>query len=189
VAVSPSGLVTVSGGKLTTHRRMGERAIESAAAELRREGLATARSRTRTRPFPGAPEKPLPVFRSELESEAKSLHLDAETATHLGLRYGRRARDVLKLAAEDRALSERLTPGLPDIAAEVIFALRREDARSVSDLLIRRTHLFWQAHDQGIAALTRVMGLAARELGWDRAREDAAVEEYLSEIARSRRYR
>ncbi|MBC8646932.1 MAG: glycerol-3-phosphate dehydrogenase/oxidase [Thermoanaerobaculia bacterium] len=189
VAVSPSGLVTVSGGKLTTHRRMGERAIDSAAEELRRGGLAIPKSRTRKRPFPGAPEEPLPVFCSALEKEARGLALDAETANHLCTRYGGRARDVLKLAAEDTALSERLTPGLPDIAAEIVFALRAEDARSVSDLLIRRTHLFWQAADQGVAALPRVAALAARELHWDRPRKDAAVQEYLSEIARSRRYR
>lgn len=189
VAVSPSGLVTVSGGKLTTHRRMGERAIDSVAEELRREGRATAKSGTRTRPLPGAPEKPLPVFLSELEREAEGLELDAETARHLGLRYGKRAGEVLKLAGEDRALSERLTPGLPDIAAEIVFALRSEDARSVSDLLIRRTHLFWQASDQGVAALPRVASLAARELGWGKPREDAAVQDYLSEIAKSRRYR
>jgi glycerol-3-phosphate dehydrogenase len=189
VAVSPSGLVTVTGGKLTTHRRMGERAIDSVGQRLRREGLAIAKSRTRTRPFPGAPEKPLPVFCSEVEKEARDLGLDVETATHLCLRYGVRAREVLKLAAADRALSERLAPGLPDLAAEITFALRAEDARSISDLLIRRTHLFWQVADQGLAALSRVTALAAEELGWDRAREDAAREEYLSEIARSRRYR
>ena len=189
VAVSPSGLVTVSGGKLTTHRRMGERAIDGAAEELRRGGLAIVKSRTRERPFPGAPEEPLPVFCAALEKEARGLALDTETAGHLSARYGARARDVLKLAAEESALSERLTPGLPDIAAEIVFALRAEDARSLSDLLVRRTHLFWQAPDQGIAALPRVAALAARELGWDRARENAAVQEYLSEIARSRRYR
>ncbi|MFN2385057.1 MAG: glycerol-3-phosphate dehydrogenase/oxidase [Thermoanaerobaculia bacterium] len=189
VAVSPSGLVTVSGGKLTTHRRMGERAIDSAAEELRRGGLAVAKSRTQDRPFPGAPAEPLPVFCSKLETEAEGLSLDRETASHLSLRYGRRAPEVLKLAADDRALSERLTPGLPDIAAEIVFALRAEDARSISDLLIRRTHLFWQAADQGVGALPRVAALCARELGWDRAREDAAVQDYLSEIARSRDYR
>ena len=189
VSVSPSGLVTVSGGKLTTHRRMGERAVDSAAQELHREGRATGKSRTRTRPFPGAPEKPLPVFLSEQEREAKGLEVDTETARHVCLRYGKRAGAVWKLAAEDRALSERLTPDLPDIAAEIVFALRSEDARSISDLLIRRTHLFWQAADQGVAALPRVASLAARELGWSKSREDAAVQDYLSEIARSRRYR
>lgn len=189
VAVSPSGLATVSGGKLTTHRRMGERAIASAAEGLRHVGLAIAKSRTRTRPFPGAPTEPYAVFCSELEREAGGLGLDAETSGHLCARYGKRARGVLKLVAGDTALSEPLTPGLPDIAAEIVFALRAEDARSISDLLIRRTHLFWQAADQGVAALPRVAALAALELGWDRTREDAAVEEYLSEIARSRDYR
>ena len=85
-------------------------------------------------------------------------------------------------------MPNRSQPGLPDIAAEIVFALRAEDVRSVSDLLVRRTHLFWQAADQGAAALPRVAALAARELGWDGTREDAAVQEYLSEIARSRDY-
>jgi len=186
VTISPSGLVTVSGGKLTTHRRMGERAMDRAAVVLRRHGREVTRSATRTRPFPGAPEKPLPVFLSEFGRAAKVLGLDAEAARHLGLRYGRRAEEVLALVAEERALGDRLSPGLPDIAAEIVFAARSEDARSIADLLARRTHLFWQASGQGAEALPRAAALAARELHWDKAGEKAAVEAYLSEVAKSR---
>lgn len=189
VTVSPSGLVTVSGGKLTTHRRMGERAMDRVAEVLRRQGRETGQSVTRSRPFPGAPGNPLPVFLAVLSRAAENLGLDAETARHLGLRYGRRAEEVLALVAAERALRERLSPDLPDIAAEIVFALRAEDARSITDVLIRRTHLFWQASGQGVLALPRVAELASRELGWDKARQETAVLEYLSEVEKSRSFR
>lgn len=188
VTVSSSGLVTVSGGKLTTHRRMGARAMERVADVLRQHGREIGRSATSERPFPGKPERPLPVFLSELIGSGKELGVDAVTAEHLGRRYGKRAAEVLALLAAERTLGDRLAPELPDIAAEVVFAARREDARSIGDLMIRRMHLFWQAADQGVGALARVASLAARELRWDEAGEKASVAEYLSEIRRSRRY-
>lgn len=175
ITVSDGGLVTVTGGKLTTHRRMAEKAIDRVARLLRPQGVRVPACATRGRLFPGAPIGPPTP--------------GGEAATHLGGRYGRRAADVLALAAESADLTRPLVEGLPDIQAEIVFAARHEDARSLSDALVRRTHLFWQAPRQGLECAERAAALMARELGWDAAAITRQLDAYAAEVDRSRRFR
>ncbi|HEV2064053.1 MAG TPA: glycerol-3-phosphate dehydrogenase/oxidase [Thermoanaerobaculia bacterium] len=175
ITVSEGGLVTVTGGKLTTHRRMAEKAIDRVARLLERQGVAVSACATRGRPFPGAPRG--------------SFAREEEAATHLGRRYGRRAADVIALAAESVSFASPLVDGLPDIEAEIVFAARHEDARSLSDALVRRTHLFWQAPRQGLECAERAASLMARELGWGAASIARQLDAYAAEVDRSRRFR
>jgi glycerol-3-phosphate dehydrogenase len=186
IELSSSGMLTVTGGKLTTHRLMGARAVDAVIAGLAGSRGGFRSSQTRTRSFPGAPVVPFRDFSASFERASGEFGLPPDSARHLAARYGQRAEDVLELVSEQRTLRERLVPGLPDIAAEALFAARAEDARSVSDVMIRRTHLFWQAPRQGVDALVRVGAILSRELGWSRKEEDASREEYLREIDRSR---
>ena len=186
IELSSSGMLTVTGGKLTTHRLMGARAVDAVIAGLAGSRRGFGSSQTRTRSFPGAPGVPFRDFSTSFERASAEFGLPPDSARHLAARYGRRAENVLELVSEQRTLRERLVPGLPDIAAEILFAARAEDARSVSDVMIRRTHLFWQAPRQGVDALVRVGAILSRELGWARKEEDASREEYLREIDRSR---
>jgi glycerol-3-phosphate dehydrogenase len=169
---------------------MGARTVDRAAELLISQGVAVSSSPTRERPFPGAPGIPMEAFIRDLGARAGSLcpGLDERTVRHLAWRYGTKAADVLRLAATDPDLGRPLCAGLPDIEAEVVFAARAEDARSLCDVLIRRTHLFWQAPGQGEACLERASRLLAGELDRDepRRREDIAC--YERELARSRRF-
>lgn len=189
--VSADGLLTVTGGKLTTHRRMAARAMDRAARLLAAQGIAVPASRTESRPFPGAPATSMEDCVSEIIRIAASSDppIDARTADHLARRYGSRATQVLELVAGESELARPLCPGLPDIEAEVVFAARREDARSLSDALIRRTHLFWQAPRQGEEALERAATLMGRELDWSDQRMESEIAAYRREIALSRRFR
>jgi glycerol-3-phosphate dehydrogenase len=191
VFVSPDGLLTVTGGKLTTHRRMAVRAMDRAARLLAVQGVAVPASRTGSRPFPGAPATSMEESVSEITRIAASSDppIDPGTADHLARRYGSRATEVLELVAANSVLARPLCPGLPDIEAETVFAARREDARSLSDVLIRRTHLFWQAPRQGEEALDRAGSLMARELGWSDSRRESEIAGYRREIALSQRFR
>lgn len=191
ILVSPDGLLTVTGGKLTTHRRMAMRAMDRAARLLANQGIAVPASRTESRPFPGAPatsleESLLSIVRIAASSDPP---IDTGTADHLARRYGSRAVEVLELAAGNSALAQLLCAGLPDIEAEIVFAARREDARSLSDALARRTHLFWQAPRQGEEALDRAASLMREELGWSEQRRESEIAAYRGEIALSRRFR
>lgn len=185
IVVSEGGLVTVTGGKLTTHRRMAEHAVNRIASRLRRDAVAVAPCATRRRRFPGAAGAFLPDV-CVASAMSSNPGLPEGTARHLVRRYGVRSAQVVGLALEDRALSRPIVDGLPDIDAEVVFAARFEDARSLGDAFIRRTHLFWQAPRQGLEAAERAAALLGRELGWKREDERATCEAYAREVARSR---
>ena len=187
IEMSAAGLLVVAGGKLTTHRRMAERVVDAARHALAAQNREVGASVTASRPFPGTPAQGLREYAVPFERACGELGIDPESARHLAARYGARATAVAELVREQRTLRERLVPGLPDIAAEIAFAARHEDARSVSDALVRRTHLSWQAARQGVGALPRVAAVLSRELGWSPERETASSQEYLGEIERSRR--
>jgi len=183
--VSP-GRIVVTGGKLTTHRRMGSRAGDAVASQLRNLGVRCGKSSTADRMFPGAPKGAMDTFIDRFARDGQRGSIPEETARHLARRYGTRAAGVLVVASEG-GLGGPLVAGLPDIEAEVVFAARCEDARSASDVLIRRTHIFWQAGDQGVGALPRVQELLGKELDWSEEGASRSRDEYLREVEKSRR--
>jgi glycerol-3-phosphate dehydrogenase len=92
----------------------------------------------------------------------------------LAARYGYAAHEVLSIAGERGELTQPIVPGLPDLLAEVVLAARREQARSVGDVLLRRTRLgLLAARDLDTPAsgpAQRVADCLGRELGWGSAR-------------------
>jgi glycerol-3-phosphate dehydrogenase len=121
----------------------------------------------------------------------------AEAYPALAARYGHAAERVLATAAERPELSQPLVPGLPDLLAEAPFSARHEQARSVGDVLFRRTRAALlaarQLCDEDSAVPARVARALAPELGWDetrvalevqRFREEAAAEGIAPEVVR-----
>jgi glycerol-3-phosphate dehydrogenase len=156
-----SGLVTITGGKLTTWRRMAKLAVDRI---VEREGRE-ASCRTHEIPL-GQPVDP-----AELPDLAA---VDEESRAHLAARYGHAAQFVLRLAQAAPQLGERIVPALPDIVAEAAFAAAHEQARSLGDVLLRRTRLGLldaPALTAPGAVRPRVVAEAmGAELGWDDAR-------------------
>jgi glycerol-3-phosphate dehydrogenase len=158
VQVSASGVVSVTGGKLTTYREMAEDTVDALveALELPR---SARRCRTRRLTLLGA------------EGAA------AGTPSHLADRYGSEARVLTALIDADASLGEPLVPGLPYLRAEAVYAARHEMAGSVDDVLARRTRARLQARDATAEVATDVASLLAAELGWTKteaARQAAA---------------
>jgi len=162
VRVSPSGVVTVTGGKLTTYRRMAADAVDAAAKSL---GV----------PASGSSTKRLPLVGSE-GFEASAEH------DHLAGRYGNEASAVLDLVRQDPSLGEPLVPGLPYLKAEARFAVRHEMARTLSDVLDRRTRARLLARDAASAAAADVAALVASDLGWSDEQVAAEVAAYRASI-------
>jgi glycerol-3-phosphate dehydrogenase len=100
----------------------------------------------------------------------------------LATRYGGDAHEVLALCRENPALSEPIVPGLEYIKAEVVYAVRAEMARTVDDVLSRRTRARLLARDATAAAADEVADLMAAELGWNDAERDRQVKEYRALI-------
>jgi glycerol-3-phosphate dehydrogenase len=180
IARTPDGVVIVAGGKLTTLRRMAEQATDAVVEALRAAGLERALGpcATRDRPLPGGGPPPDALTAPERAPDV---------SVRLGV-YGGRATALLDLCAESPALGERIDPALPYLWAEVVHAARREQARDLADVLVRRLPLFRDAADQGLAAAPQAAALVGRELGWDDGRRARAVADYQAAVRLSRRW-
>ncbi|MEJ7798749.1 MAG: glycerol-3-phosphate dehydrogenase/oxidase [Solirubrobacteraceae bacterium] len=154
-----SGMVTITGGKLTTWRRMAKMTVDRLVDREARD----APCRTHEIPL-GAP-----VAVADLPS-VEGVPADAYAA--LAGRYGHAAHDVLAVARERPELAWPIVCDLPDLLAEVVYAARREQARSLGDVLLRRTRLGLLAGRElaaGAEVAGRVADALAHELGWDDA--------------------
>jgi glycerol-3-phosphate dehydrogenase len=166
-----SGMLTITGGKLTTFRRMATQVVDRIT---QRDGLE-AECRTDDIPL-GMTARP-----DDLETE---IPLPDGATDQLAFRYGHAARAVLDLCEERPELAEPIAAGHPDLLAEVVIAARREQARSVADVLLRRTRLGLVAAPElrdGESALA-VARLLGEELGWSDSRV-AAEQEAWSQAA------
>jgi glycerol-3-phosphate dehydrogenase len=113
--------------------------------------------------------------KGDLETDVE---LPEGATDQLAFRYGHAARAVLDLCEERSELAEPIVPGHPDLMAEVVIAARAEQARSVSDVLLRRTRLGLVA-EPGLRDAGRVEAVAAtlgEELGWSSGRVSEEVE-------------
>jgi glycerol-3-phosphate dehydrogenase len=154
-----SGMLTITGGKLTTWRRMAKQTVDRL---VEREGR-DATCHTAEIPL-GREARP-----EELEAPEG---VGEEAVAQLAFRYGYAARTVLELAREKPKLAAPIVPGRPDLLAEVAIAARLEQARSVADVLLRRTRLGLLAAPQlrDVDAVRPVAEALGEELGWSRRR-------------------
>ena len=174
VARSDSGVVTITGGKLTTYREMAadtvDEVIETVLAA--RPGYAGfGRSTTRKLPLRGAAGY-------DTLGDASEVYTDVppEVVSHLGSRYGGEARVLMAAVQADPSLLEPLVPGLPYVRAEGLFAVRHEMATTVDDVLSRRTRARLLGRDDSARVAGDVGRLIASELGWDAAAAEASAE-------------
>ncbi len=154
-----SGMLTITGGKLTTWRRMAKQTVDRL---VEREG--------RDAPCHTA-ELPLGMAMAVEDMDAPD-GVGKEALAQLAFRYGHASRAVLELARKDPKLARPIVPGRPDLLAEVAIAARREQARSVADVLLRRTRLGILAAPQlrTAASVRPVADVLGAELGWSRRR-------------------
>jgi glycerol-3-phosphate dehydrogenase len=167
-----SGMITITGGKLTTWRRMARLVVDRI---VERDGRA-APCRTHEIPL-GAPIDPAAV--------ARVVGVPEDAYPMLAGRYGHAADRVLEIAGADPALAAPIVADLPDLLAEAPFAARHEQARTVGDVLLRRTRLGLLAGRElcapGAAAPRRVAEAMGSALGWGAARIDAEVARFAEE--------
>ena len=179
-----SGLITIAGGKLTTYRSMAAEVVDLVARRLRAvDGRPLARAAaTGAEPLPGGEVADLDLLARDLTDEG----FDDGLARALVGRYGSEAAAVANLVRREPALRERIVPGLPAIAAEVIHQARREMAMTVADVMIRRTHLYHTHAGQAADAASAVARLLGHELGWSEATMAEQAQVYRDEAARMR---
>ncbi len=174
IQMSPSGLLSMAGGKWTSYRKMAEEAVDQAIPAY---GFKPARA---------CQTSALPVVGAEYFDPAgeraliQGYGLDADIAHHLHHAYGDQAVHVAGLAKS--GLGARLHANHPFIEAEVVYATRHEFAERAADVLTRRTALALLDTAAALAALPRVIALMAGELGWDQERRVIETERCLQRL-------
>jgi len=171
----PPGLLTIAGGKLTSHRAMAEEIVDLAESQLSERGIrARVEAETAGMPLPGGDFEDLEELERTLQSRVAPWGLDRDVCRRLARAYGMLADEVLELASERPELRERLAEDRPYIAAEAVQSARREMALHVEDVAFRRTHVGLETEEFG-AAIRRIAALMRDELGWDKAREQEEI--------------
>ena len=180
VTGSASGLISVTGGKLTTYRRM-------AADTVDQVGRVQGGSRLR-----GSPTRHLRLRGSAgLESvrgpgAAERLGVEAGLLDHLVRRYGGEARTIVAMLEADPELGRPLLPGYSHVRAAAVYAARYEMAQTLDDVLSRRTRALLFGRDTAAAHALRVARLLAPELGWSPPRVEQEVASFLTLVAKER---
>ncbi|MGH8983722.1 MAG: FAD-dependent oxidoreductase [Acidimicrobiia bacterium] len=168
---SESGVVTVTGGKLTTYRRMAADTVDVVATFLGK------RKRCRT--------KRLTILGGEgFTAPAESL--EPSRHEHLAGRFGTEADVVQELIDANQTLGDPLVPGLPYLRAEAVFGVRHEMASTLDDVLSRRTRARLLARDASARAADDVARLIGAELGWSDVERTRQVEEYRAAVKAER---
>jgi glycerol-3-phosphate dehydrogenase len=163
------GVVTVVGGKLTTYRQLAEDAVDDAFTRL---GRKAPKCVTRNLPFPGSLDDPAP-----LRADLVAAGVSERTADRLLSLYGRRAIDVVAEAGGDTQLLDVFDEGTGAIGAELLFAVRREFAVTLADVLARRLLLAFEP-GHGLGSVDRAAELLGERLGWDEARRKEEIDGY-----------
>ena len=164
VKASASGVISVTGGKLTTYRKMAADTVDLAVREL---GRGPRRS----------PTKHLRIHGAEGAGDLDD---------HLVSRHGSEASLVRGLIAEDPSLGQPLVPGLPYLRAEAVWAVREEMACTLEDVLARRTRAQLKSREATAGAVEEVAALVAPLLGWSPDETATQIATYRGLLERER---
>ena len=176
VHTSPSGVVTITGGKLTTYREMAADTVDTV--------LRSLDSRVTTRVYRRSRTKRLRLRGAEGYDAVRAA---GDPATlHLADRYGGEARTLQAMIEKDPQLGEPLVAGLPYVRAEAVYAARYEMARTVDDILSRRTRARLLGRDASADAAADVAALIAPVLGLSPEQQEAQVDAYRAAIDHER---
>ncbi len=174
VTASAGGLVSITGGKLTTYRVMARDVMRAVCRALGQRRFATSRV-----PLPGGEIRSY----DELVAQVSRATGDATLGAHLAGSFGSRWEFVwaeINAAGGD----ERLLDGRPYTVGELRYCARHEMACTLGDLLIRRTKIAFETRDQGLSVAQRAAAGVAEALGWSQDASAGAVAEYAREVSR-----
>jgi glycerol-3-phosphate dehydrogenase len=175
------GLISIIGGKLTTYRNLSRQTVDMVYEKL---NLKAPESRTARVPLPGGAVGDFESFAAEFKVTSGLADGLAERLLKL---YGARAPDVLEMAGDDPSLrmplSESATVETGLLGAEVLYAVRQEMARTLSDVLLRRT-MVGLGPEVGLDVDEAAARVAAKHLGWNEERARSEVEAYRRYVER-----
>jgi len=195
IVIGEDGLITIAGGKLTTYRKMAKECVDLAVNLLKLTGKLPEdiqSGQTFRFPLPGAVGWPEDDDHDKVAAElaeACECDLSNEVSRHLVDTYGMRALELAKLCVGDPSLTQPIVPGRVEIMAQVDFGVNEELAASVSDIMIRRTQIFFRDADQGLGVIEKVATRMAHLIGWSDEEKQKSIDDYKAEVALSQRWK
>ena len=175
------GFVSIAGGKYTTYRVMAEDVIDLAGKELQKVVRSSITDRL---PIVGADGYNALV--QQIPMIATETGLSEGTVTHLLNRYGSLISEILELIAHDSSLSKSLVADLPYLRAEIHYAVSHEGARSVEDVVSRRTRIGFEAPENGAAFLEEIANIISPLLDWSAKQRAESIGRYKVILERER---
>ncbi len=176
ITLPAPGLVTIAGGKYTTYRVMAQDTIDRAFEAIDLDIPATRTEEVRLVGAEGYRS-----LKSSAADVAERYGVEVDEVHRLLSRYGSETTDVLDLAASDPRLAERIPSGRY-LGAEVKFAVEREAALHLDDVLTRRTRLSIECRDRGVAGAPFVASIMSDLLDWDDATVARELEHYEARV-------
>ena len=195
IVIGEDGLITIAGGKLTTYRKMAKECVDVAVNLLKLSGHLPEDIRsgqTFKYPLPGGVGWPEDDDHDKVAVElgnASDCELSDEVRRHLVDTYGMRSLELAELCAADPYLAEPIVPGRVEIMAQVDFGVREELAATVSDIMIRRTQIYFRDFEQGLGSIEKVAARMAELIGWSDDEKKKSIEDYEAEVALSRKWK
>jgi glycerol-3-phosphate dehydrogenase len=195
IVIGEDGLITIAGGKLTTYRKMAQECVDVAVNLLTLSGKLPEdlqSGETTKFPLPGGVGWPEDDDHAKVAVELAEVcdcDISAAVARHLVDTYGMRAWELAKMCAADPSLTEPIVPGRIEIMAQVDFGVKEELAASVSDVMTRRTQIFFRDFEQGLGSVEKVATRMAHLIGWSDEEKQKSVDEYKVDVARSQRWK
>ncbi len=170
VTASRSGMITVTGGKLTTYREMAADTVDEVAERL---DLPRAQRKSRTKKL-----RLLGADGYDADATGRSGHLQS--------RFGGDTALIEAMIGRDPTLGEPLVPGLPYLRAEAVYSARYEMAATLDDVLSRRTRSLLLGRDAASTVADDVADLIGDELGWDEATRKSETAAFRAKAASQR---
>jgi glycerol-3-phosphate dehydrogenase len=188
IVESDAGLVTISGGKLTTYRRMAEDLVDLVSGKLEAAWGVMTREKCKTDRIPLA-ESGFEVGAVVNDLAGRYPQLERPVLEHVAFAYGLAGAGLLAALENDPRLGIKVVPRLPYIWAEVPYAIQHEMAMTLCDWMIRRTHIMHEDTAQGLGCAAEVAAMMAPYLGWDAAEVERQTQQYREQVMLSQRYR
>ncbi len=173
----PGGVVTITGGKLTTYRVMARQVVDHVERKL---GRQTRRTPTKTLPLPGGD---LTSIDAAIAAARATIGAD-DIARRLVHAYGSRWDAVWERATRAPAGTARISIELPYVMGEMLYAVEHDMACTLGDLLIRRTRLAFETADHGRSVAASVADAVSSLLGWDQTARVREVNRFAEEARR-----
>jgi glycerol-3-phosphate dehydrogenase len=175
--LSNGNVLTIVGGKLTTYRSMALRAFNKALMILKKGSNGNTSFR-----LPGTPNEPWELFQKEnVPKWASTYKITKSQADHLALLYGQRAEQVLELIKNNPRLRKPLHPKRPEILAQVAFAVQKEKAVHLEDVMLRRLEIGYSPQRWGTAP-KNALSVMAKLLKWSPAICKKELEQYRQQL-------